>query len=98
MKIEVNGHEYEVKSNVRAMMVYEGITDKPFQIQTITDFYTYCFSMVYANNSENVPEFDEFLAWFDDDPSLTEKFGEAMQTKKPLETKGKKKVTEKSKG
>ena len=91
MKIQIRDNEYEVKSNVRAMMVYEGITDKPFQISNLTDFYTYCFAMLYANNSENVPEFDEFLDWFDGEEGeeLVKKFGEAMNTKKPLESKKK---------
>ena len=94
MKVEIKGHEYEVKSNVKSMMVFEGITDKPFEIKNLTDFYTYCFAMLYANNAENVPEFDEFLAWFDDDgEELTKIFGEAMNTKKNIESKKKTKKT-----
>jgi hypothetical protein len=82
MKIKVNGNEYEVKNNIKAMIVYEGITEKPFEIKTLTDFYTYCYAMVYANNTENVPEFDKFLEWFDD-TEINNKFLEVMNTAKP---------------
>lgn len=82
MKIKVNGNDYEVKNNIKAMIVYEGITEKPFEIKSLTDFYTYCYAMVYANNAENVPEFDKFLEWFDDD-DINAKFLEVMNTAKP---------------
>ena len=72
-------------------MVFEAITEKPFEIKNVTDFYTYCFSMIYANNTENVPEFDEFLEWFDDDEKLIEEFSKALTVKKPLESKDDKK-------
>lgn len=83
MKIQVNGNEYEVKNNIKAMVVYEGITEKAFEIKTLTDFYTYCYAMVYANNEENVPEFDKFLEWFDD-TEINNKFLEVMNNGKPM--------------
>lgn len=91
MKIEVNGHEYEVKNNMKAMLVYEGITEKPFEIKNLTDFCTFCYAMVYSNNTENVPEFDEFLEWFDNE-EINKKFMEVMNVGKP-EIGTKKKTT-----
>lgn len=92
MKIKINEKEYEVKNNIKAMIVYEGITEKPFEIKTLTDFYTYCYAMVYANNTENVPEFDKFLEWFDD-TEINNKFLEVMNNEKPmLNDSGKKKA------
>lgn len=94
MKIKINNNEYEVKSNVKAMLVYEGITEKPFEIKSLTDFYTYCYAMVYANNTENVPQFDEFLNWFDDE-SVSEQFASIMN--KPALEQSKKKTEKKEK-
>ena len=91
MKIKVKGNEYEVKSNVKSMIVFEGITEKPFEIKTVTDFYKYCYAMLYANNNENIPEFDEFLDWFDDE-EIVEKFNEVMQGKPSLNDESKKKT------
>lgn len=95
MKIKVNENEYEVKNNVKAMLVYEGITERPFEIKNLTDYYTFCYAMVYANNETNVPEFDKFLEWFDDD-KMTEKFMEIITGGKPtIGTKKKPKAEKK---
>lgn len=91
MKIKIKDNEYEVKNNVKAMLLFEGITEKPFEIKNLTDFYTYCYAMVYANNTENVPQFDEFLEWFDDE-SINEKFMAVMNAKPELQ-ESKKKTT-----
>lgn len=95
MKIKIKDNEYEVKNNVKAMLLFEGITEKPFEIKNLTDFYTYCYAMVYANNTENVPQFDEFLEWFDDE-SINEKFMAVMNSKPELQ-QSKKKTEKKEK-
>lgn len=95
MKIKVKDNEYEVKNNVKAMLLFEGITEKPFEIKNLTDFYTYCYAMVYANNTENVPQFDEFLEWFDDE-SINEQFMAVMNAKPELQ-QSKKKTEKKEK-
>lgn len=94
MKITVKGKDYEVKSNIKSMIVFEGITEKPFEIKTITDFYKYCYAMLYANNNENIPEFDEFLDWFDDE-KIVEQFNEVMKGKPSLNESKKKTKTQK---
>lgn len=95
MKIKVNNTDYEVKNNVKAMLLFEGITEKPFAINNVTDFYTYCYSMVYANNTDNLPAFEEFLTWFDDDETLGEQFTNLIMKNGP--DAGKKKKTQKAK-
>ena len=95
MKIKIKDNEYEVKNNVKAMLLFEGITEKPFEIKNLTDFYTYCYAMVYANNTENVPQFDEFLEWFDDE-SINEQFMAVMNAKPELQ-QSKKKTEKKEK-
>ena len=70
MDITINGKQYKVKYTIRALFIFEQITGKPFEIKTLLDNYIFFYSMILANNSDNVLDWDEFLDALDGDKEL----------------------------
>lgn len=70
MYITINGNQYKVKYTIRALFLFEQITGKPFEIKTLLDNYVFFYSMVLANNPDNVLEWDEFIDALDNDKEL----------------------------
>ena len=55
-KITIKGTDYKLKYTIRAMFIYEQITGKPFGISTLLDNYIFFYSMILANNPDNILE------------------------------------------
>jgi len=70
MDITINGKQYKVKYTIRALFIFEQITNKPFEIKTLLDNYVFFYSMILANNPDNVLDWDEFLDALDGDKDL----------------------------
>lgn len=70
MDITINGKQYRVKYTIRALFIFEQITGKPFEIKTLLDNYIFFYSMILANNPDNVLDWDEFLDALDSDKEL----------------------------
>lgn len=69
MKLKINNKEYIVKYTIRALFIFEQITNKPFKIETLLDNYLFFYSMIIANN-ENPLTWDEFIDALDTDRQL----------------------------
>lgn len=105
MKVTYKGKEYEIKYSFRGLMIYENITQKSFQPQTLTDIITLFYSMLIASSNEPI-DYNEFIDWLDEFPAELNNFSAfvlgAIQTnemKAPVkeEDKKEKKTTKKSK-
>lgn len=70
MTIQIRDKEYQVKNTIRAMFIFERLSNKPFKIETLLDWYVYYYSMILANNSDCELLFDEFINECDSNPSL----------------------------
>lgn len=70
MEITINGKKYKVKYTIRALFIFERITNKAFKIETLLDNYLFFYSMILANNKENVLDWEEFLDALDSDKDL----------------------------
>lgn len=70
MDITINGKQYRVKYTIRALFIFEQITGKPFEIKTLLDNYIFFYSMILANNPDNVLDWDVFLDALDSDKEL----------------------------
>ena len=70
MDITINGKKYKVKYTIRALFIFERITNKAFKIETLLDNYLFFYSMILANNKENVLDWEEFLDALDSDKAL----------------------------
>ena len=94
MKIKINGTEYEAKNNIKAMLVFEGLTEKPFELKTLTDVCQYEFCMLYANNKDFSMDFEDFLEALEDE-EVNNAFMEVLNSGKADITKKKAKKEKK---
>lgn len=65
MTIEIKNNKVELKQTLKSMMIFEKITDKNFDIKTISDVIIYFYSCVVASKKDIDITFDEFIEWLD---------------------------------
>lgn len=68
--IKINNKEYKVKYTIRALFIFEQITGKAFEIKTLLDNYIFFYSMILANNPDDVLDWNVFIDALDSDPSI----------------------------
>lgn len=68
-QIKINGKKYVIKYTIRALFIFEKITNKSFKVESLLDSYILMYAMLLANN-ENVLSWDEFLDAVDENPNL----------------------------
>ena len=68
--ITINGTDYKIKYTIRALFIFEQITGKSFQLNSLLDNYVFFYSMILANNKDNPLNWDDFLNAIDEDPTL----------------------------
>ncbi len=78
MEITINGKAYKVKYGIRAMMAFEKISEKNFEIKSLTDLYIYYYCMLLAGLNEEPLTFDEFIDACDNEPTLLNQMSELM--------------------
>lgn len=86
-KITIANREFNIKYTIRALFIFEQITKKPFKIESLLDNYIFFYSMILANNKDNVLEWDAFIDAIDADPTLFNKMSDivtAQQRKNEL--------------
>lgn len=94
--MEINGKNYELKYSLRSMFIFEEITGKSFNVETMLDTYIFCYSCILANPENPQIEFNDFIDACDKDSSIIESFNQFMADElKKRELTGKKKVTKK---
>lgn len=77
-KITIKGTDYKLKYTIRAMFIYEQITGKPFGISTLLDNYIFFYSLILANNPDNVLDWDDFIEAIDNDKELIEQLNQIV--------------------
>ena len=82
-KIKIKGKNYNIKYTIRALFIFEQITNKPFKIETLLDNYIFFYSMILANNQDKaeIISWDDFLDALDNDPNLFTKINSAVMDK-----------------
>lgn len=78
MEITINNKQYKVKYTIRAMFIYEQITGKAFEIKTLLDNYIFFYSVILANNPDNILDWDEFLDALDGDKDLLQQLNKLV--------------------
>ena len=95
--ILINGKEYPIKYGIRAMLIQEQITQKPFSLDNMNEQLVFLYACLLAADNELTMTYEEFLDAVDEDMSIIIRFGEylAEQQKKESnilkDTKSKKK-------
>lgn len=76
--ITINGKEYKIKYTIRALFIFEQITNKAFEIKTLLDNYVFFYSIILANNEDNVLDWNDFIEALDNDPTIFNQINEAV--------------------
>lgn len=77
--ISINGKDYKVKYTIRALFIFEQITGKAFKLETMLDSYIFYYSMILANNKDQILQWDEFLDALDENPKLLQDMEKVMK-------------------
>lgn len=78
-EIEINGKNYKLKYTIRSLFIFEQITGKSFKIENMLDNYTFFYSMILANNPDNILSWDDYLDAMDEDPALFKKMSDIIE-------------------
>lgn len=67
MKITIKDKEIELKQSLRALIMYENITDKSFEPKSFQDILTFLYCIVLTSSKDySLITFDEFIDYIDD--------------------------------
>lgn len=77
-QITINGKNYNIKYSLRALFIFEQITNRPFEIKTLLDNYIFFYSMILASNKEDILDWDKFIDALDNNPSLINEMNEIV--------------------
>lgn len=69
MTIKINKQDYKIKQTIRALFLFEEISNKPFEIKTTLDNYLYFYCLLLANNPDFM-DWDAFVDSLDNDPNI----------------------------
>lgn len=83
--IIINNTEYKIKQTLRALFIFEQITKRPFRIETLLDNYIYLYSIILANNDDNILEWDDFINALDDDNTIYQQLNDILEGKQKIE-------------
>ena len=79
MQITLNKKKITLKYTLRAMMMYENMTQKSFSPNTITDVITFMYCVVIASSKDYSITFDQFIDYIDEHPETMTKFADWIQ-------------------
>lgn len=65
MTISIYNKEVELKQTLRALFIYEKITNEMFNPSTLTNIVIYFYSVVMASDKNLTISFEEFTDWLD---------------------------------
>lgn len=76
--MKIQGKEYKIKVTLRAMMIFEQITGKAFEVKNTMDEMLYFYSILLANNPDCNISFGIFLDELDEHPEIIKEFQELI--------------------
>jgi len=80
MTITIKDKELTLKYGFRAMMIFENISGKSFNLTNLQDVVYYFYSCVCAGMKENYIDFDDFLEYLDENPTIFEEFNKWLSS------------------
>jgi hypothetical protein len=69
--------KYPVKFSIKSIMLWESITNKAFELKTLTDLYLYIYSCMVASG-EYKDDYDSFINLIDENPAIINEFNVLM--------------------
>lgn len=86
-KVKINKKKFDVKYTVRALFLYEQITKKPFtldELEYVLNRYIFAYCVILASNTEEILEWDDFVAACDKDSSILKQIDEIILEQQKL--------------
>lgn len=85
-QITINGKNYNIKYSLRALFIFEQITNKSFEIKTLLDNYIFFYSMILASNKDKEPlDWDEFIDALDNNPNLMTDINDVIENQQKID-------------
>jgi len=85
----------DYKFKIKAIIIFERIADKPFEIKTLEDLYLYFYCVRMVNIENYTDSFEQFLDWCDENPdeitNFTEQFSKYNKRQDNMTNQSKKK-------
>lgn len=78
MEIDINDKKYKLKYTIRALFIFEQITNRQFAIKNITDTYIFLYSVLLANNPDMEMTFEQLINYCDDDITIIQQFNKFL--------------------
>ena len=80
MKLNIKDKEIELKYSIRALLMYENMTDKTFSTSTLlTDMVVFMYCVVISSSKDYSLSFDEFIDYLDENPNANQEFAEWLK-------------------
>lgn len=83
--VTINGANYTLKTGMKAILVFEKIAEKAFEIKNTTDVVTYIYAALVVGTPGTRLGFDELLDAFDDDPNLLKQCTDAVLSRSAVD-------------
>lgn len=74
MKVKIKDLEITLKNSFRSLIIYEAMTKKTFNPETITDVIVYFYSVISASANPEQVDWDDYMDWLDDNPMAINEF------------------------
>ena len=85
MIITIKNKQYKVKYTIRALFIFEQITKKTFEVKTLLDNYVFFYSLILANNPDNILEWNDFIDALDNDPNIFKQINDLVNSSMKIE-------------
>lgn len=80
MKLNIKDKEIELKYSIRALLMYENMTDKTFSTSTLlTDMIVFMYCVVISSSKDYSLSFDDFIDYLDENPNAIQEFAEWLK-------------------
>ena len=79
MEIVINEKTISLKYSLRAMMMFENITEGTLAPSSLTDVITFFYCVVLASSMDYSLGMEQFIDWLDEHPEALNEFGGWLQ-------------------
>jgi hypothetical protein len=80
MKLNIKDKEIELKYSIRALLMYENMTDKTLSTSTLlTDMIVFMYCVVISSSKDYSLSFDDFIDFLDENPDAIQEFAEWLK-------------------
>lgn len=83
--ININGQQLTIKVGMKSYMIFESITERPFQIRNTSDLMCLIYASILAGSPDCRLKFDDMLDWLDENPEQMNELTDFITGKSSLD-------------